>query len=223
MKTCALVGAAEFNKDDFLARHEVGMFDFIIAVDGGFAYLEELGIKADMAVGDFDSLGYVPRCRRVSRYPIKKDKSDMELALEQALFWDQEVMYVYGALSGRLDHTVANLQLFAKFSEKGAEVTGIGNDFAVHTVTGPDVYELPEGLPEGSTVSVLAANDVVAGIIERGMEYSLNDEQLTNRSSRGISNTLLAEALETGAAVAVENGTLYVFHSLETQDFSYTE
>ena len=83
MATCAIVGASpEFNAEDFRARHEAGMFEFVIAVDAGFAYLEELGVKPDMAVGDFDSLGYIPKCRRVSRFPVKKDKSDMELALE---------------------------------------------------------------------------------------------------------------------------------------------
>ena len=57
MATCAIVGASpEFNAEDFKARYEAGMFEFVIAVDAGFAYLEELGVKPDMAVGDFDSL-----------------------------------------------------------------------------------------------------------------------------------------------------------------------
>ena len=55
-----------------------GEFDYVIAVDAGFAHLEAIGAVPDMAVGDFDSLGYVPKCRRVSRHPVKKDKSDME-------------------------------------------------------------------------------------------------------------------------------------------------
>ena len=53
----------------------------------------------------------------------------MELALERALARHADEVYVYGGLSARLDHTVANLQLFAKFSEKGPYITGIGDDF----------------------------------------------------------------------------------------------
>ena len=50
MATCAIVGASpEFNAEDFRARHEAGMFEFVIAVDAGFAYLEELGVKPDIA------------------------------------------------------------------------------------------------------------------------------------------------------------------------------
>ena len=155
MSTCALVGAVDFNAGDFQARQAAGAFDFVIAVDAGFAHLEALGVEPDMAVGDFDSLGYVPKCRRVSRHPVKKDKSDMELAMEKAVMWEHEELMVYGALSGRLDHTLANLQLFAKFSERGLHVTGIGDGFAVRLLTGPDVFDLPEGLDAG-TVSVLS-------------------------------------------------------------------
>ncbi len=209
MGTCALVGAVDFNADDFSARRAAGEFDFVIAVDAGFLHLSALGIAPDMAVGDFDSLGYVPQCRRVSRHPVKKDKSDMELAMEKALFWDNGNLVVYGALSGRLDHTIANLQLFAQYSELGATVTGIGDTFAVRFVTGPDAFVLPEGIDAG-TVSVFSANDVACGVIESGLEYSVNDETLTNRTTRGLSNELTGAR----ATVAVEKGTLMVFYPL---------
>ena len=209
MAACALIGAVEFNAEDFLARREAGAFDYVIAVDGGFAHLDALGVEPDMALGDFDSLGYVPKCRRVSRHPAHKDESDMELAMERAVNWGYDELFVYGALSGRLDHTVANLQLFARFSERGAYVTGIGGDFAVRMLTGPDVFELP-GCLERGTVSVFSLNDVSRGVIERGMLYSLDDEPLSNRTSRGVSNELVGEP----ASVAVEEGTLCVFYPL---------
>lgn len=208
MGMCALVAAADFNAEHFQRVREAGGFDFVIAVDAGFAHLEAIGVAPDMAVGDFDSLGYVPKCRRVSRHPVKKDKSDLELALDKAVSWDNDELVVYGALSGRLDHTIANLQLFARFSERDCVVTGIGDGFAVRCVTGPDVFELPE-LEEGR-VSVFAANDVARGVIETGMEYSLDDEDLTNRTSRGVSNELTGNP----ARIAVEEGTLYVFYPL---------
>lgn len=209
MATCAIVGASpEFNAEDFKARYEAGMFEFVIAVDAGFAYLEELGVKPDMAVGDFDSLGYLPKCRRVSRFPVKKDKSDMELALEKAVAWDYDDLVVYAALGGRLDHTIANLQLFAKFSERDVYVTAVADTYAVRLLTGPDVFELPA--LGGGTVSVFSANDMARGVIERGMEYSIDDEPLSNRTSRGLSNELTGEE----ATVAVEEGTLYVFYPL---------
>lgn len=207
MTTCALAGAVEFNAADFQARQAAGEFDFVIAVDAGFAHLEAIGVAPDMAVGDFDSLGYVPKARRVSRHPVKKDKSDMELAMEKAVAWDHDELVIYGALGARLDHTLANLQLFARFSERDVYVTAIGDTYAVRLLTGPDVFELP--VTQG-TVSVFSANDTARGVIERGMAYSLDDEPLSNRTSRGLSNELTGEE----ATVAVEQGTLYVFYPL---------
>ena len=138
MGTCALVGAVDFNAEHFKAMDAAGAFDFVIAVDAGFCLPRGDGREADMAISDFDSFGYVPGAV-VSRHPVKKDKSDMELAMEKAVFWDNQELFVYGALAKRLDHTIANLQLFARYSERGIYVTGVGDDFAVRCVTGPDV------------------------------------------------------------------------------------
>ena len=128
--------------------------------------------------------------------------------MEKAVDWKHDDLVIYGALGGRLDHSVANLQLFAKFSERDVTVTAIADTYAVRLVTGPDVFELPP-LGQG-TVSVFSANDTARGVIERGMAYSLDDEPLTNRTSRGLSNELVDEE----ATVAVEEGTLYVFYPL---------
>ena len=60
MTTCALVAACGFNGRHFQTLDEAGSFEFVIAVDGGFAHLEAIGRVPDLALGDFDSLGYVP-------------------------------------------------------------------------------------------------------------------------------------------------------------------
>ena len=199
MATCALVGAVDFNAEDFKARQQAGAFDFIIAVDAGFAFLEELGVKPDIAVGDFDSLGYVPKCKRVSRYPAKKDKSDMELAMEKAVDWKHDDLVIYGALGGRLDHTVANLQLFAKFSERDATVTAIADTYAVRLLTGPDVFELP---PLGRAPCPCSRPTTWRAASSGAAWRTRSTTSLSNRTSRGLSNELVDEE----ATVAVEEG-----------------
>lgn len=201
---CALVGAVDFNAEHFIGEQ----FDYVIAVDRGYASLEAIGIKPDVSMGDFDSLGFVPKGRTV-RFPAEKDKSDMELAFERALTRKADEIYVYGALSHRLDHTLANLQLFAQYSEKGPYVTGIGSDFAVRLLSGPDVFEIPT-VQEGGIVSVFSLNDEATGVFEVGMKYSLDDAVLTNRTSLGLSNELSGES----ARVGVESGTLCIFYPL---------
>ncbi|MBR5259205.1 MAG: thiamine diphosphokinase [Eggerthellaceae bacterium] len=208
MSCCALVGASDFNSEHFMELDAQGQFDYVIAVDGGFAHLESIGRKADMALGDFDSLGYTPKGIRMAKFSSKKDKSDMELALDRAKAQRFDVVYVYGALGGRLDHTMANLQLMAKFCEQGMYVNAVGMNELVMYVTGPDMLELPAY--DDGTVSVFSLSDQSTGVFERGLLYELDDAVITNRTSLGLSNEFVGEP----SVVGVESGTLAVMVAL---------
>ncbi len=184
--------------------YESDAFDHIIAVDGGLRSLEEVGVKPNVALGDFDSLGYVPTGMRTVRFSKDKDKSDMELALKRAKSQRFDNVVVFGALGGRLDHTLANMGVFSKYSELGLKVTVIDDDTAVFFLTGPDIFEAPA--LESGVVSVFAMSDVTEGVFERGMKWDLDDVVLTNRESIGLSNELIGEAVMIG----VEKGTICV-------------
>lgn len=207
-KVCALVGAGDFNAEQFAQLHAAGAFDYVVAVDGGYAGLESIGVVPDMVLGDFDSLGFVPKGVRTSRFPTHKDKSDMELAFERVRSRRFDTVYAFGVLGGRLDHTLANIQVGARFSELGLSVFMVGADEILAFVTGPDAFEA-EARPSG-TVSVFALSDVCEGVFERGMEWELDDVTLTNRTSRGLSNELVGEPVMIG----VETGTIVVFFPL---------
>lgn len=187
-----------------MEMYESDAFDHIIAVDGGLRSLEEVGVKPDVALGDFDSLGYVPTGMRTVRFSKDKDKSDMELALKRAKSQRFDNVVVFGALGGRLDHTLANMGVFSKYSELGLKVTVIDDDTAVFFLTGPDIFEAPA--LESGVVSVFAMSDVTEGVFERGMKWDLDDVVLTNRESIGLSNELIGEAVMIG----VEKGTICV-------------
>ncbi|MBR3689854.1 MAG: thiamine diphosphokinase [Eggerthellaceae bacterium] len=204
MKACALVGASEFNAEHFQAMDAQNAFNYVIAVDAGLKHLESIGRTPDMALGDFDSLGYVPQGMRVARFSANKNKSDMDLALERARNMRYDEIFVYGALGGRLDHTLANLQLFAKYSEKGAIVNAIGVSEAATYVTGPDTYEMPA--QESGTISVFSMSDEARGVFERGLAYELDDASLSNRTSLGLSNEFIGEPV----LIGVESGTIVV-------------
>ncbi len=208
MKTLALIGASDFNREEFLRMDAAGAFDQVIAVDGGLASLEAIGRKPDAALGDFDSLGYIPKGMRVIRFSPDKDKSDMELALERAKTLRAEEVFIFGALGGRLDHTLANLQLFTLFSERGLKVNVIGDETALIYLTGPDIFEAPAR--EEGTVSVFAMDAECTGVFERGLKWELDDAVLTNRTTWGLSNELMGEAVMIG----VESGTLVIFYPL---------
>lgn len=114
-------------------------------------------------------------------------------------------MEVYGALGGRLDHTVANLQLLASFAERGLAVAAVGERERIAFLVGPGELRLP-ALPSG-IVSVFSLTDVSTGVVEEGLKYGLDGVALTNRTSWGLSNELVG----TPARIALESGTLAVF------------
>lgn len=205
MTTYALVGASDFNAAYFAERAACGAFDAVIAVDGGFASLEAAGCVPDLALGDFDSLGFVPEGVPVKLFPAEKDASDMELALEEALTCGAGTVEVYGALGGRLDHTLANLSLLASFAERGLDVMAVGERERIALLVGPGEL-LVEAADEG-IVSVFSLTDASTGVCEEGLKYELDGATLTNRTSWGLSNELVG----TAARISVESGTLAVF------------
>ena len=206
MAVCALVAASDFNEEDFCARWKAGGFDYIIAIDAGFASLSRVGCQPDVVVGDFDSLGYVPEGVAVERHPVHKDKSDLELTLDLIAMRGFESVVIYGALGARLDHTIANLQMCARFAEEGIGVQLVGLDSVVTILVGPSELALPAR--QAGTVSVFSAVPMSHGVTEWGLEYPLENANLSNRTTLGLSN----EFVGTEAVVSVESGTLYVFH-----------
>lgn len=209
MTSCALVAACEFNLRDFRRCWESGAFDYIVAVDGGLKYLEELACIPGLLLGDFDSLGYVPEGDNVEVHPRHKDKSDLELAFDFAFESGFDTVRVYGALGGRLDHTVSNMQMCARFAEAGMDICLVGLDSVLKILVGPGEYKLPR-IGKG-TVSVFSAVDESQGVSEFGMEYALSNVNLSNRTSLGLSNEYIGKP----ASVQVESGTLYIFHPLD--------
>ena len=134
MTVCALVGAACFNAKHFLTQK----FDYIVAVDGGYRHLQDIGVEPDLVIGDFDSLGYVPDHSNLIQFPERKNKSDIELALDTVFDEHYDDILIYGCLGGRLDFTFAVYQLIASFSERGQIVYAIGEDVVVRALVGQD-------------------------------------------------------------------------------------
>ena len=209
MRTCALVAAVDFNEEHFRACDARGMFGTVIAVDAGLKHLDDIGREPDIVLGDFDSLGYVPDVLHVIEYPSEKDASDMELAFEAARDAGCDRLFVYGALSGRLDHTLANLQVAAASSDAGLSVVLVGSDCAVHLLTGPTELQLPA--MDSGIVSVFSMDDCAYGVSIEGLKYALDQVDLTNRTSWGLSN----EFQGSPARVSVQEGTIAVFLPLE--------
>lgn len=101
-RTCCIFGAGDYGA---MPRPELDGRCFLIAADGGYGQLKQWGMSPHLAVGDFDSLGRVPEDVEVVRHPVRKDDTDMMLAVQEGLARGCGRFLIYGGLGGRLDHT----------------------------------------------------------------------------------------------------------------------
>ena len=206
MGTCALVAASDFNARHFQAALDAGTFDAVWAVDAGYAHLTTLGCTPDMALGDFDSLGFTPACAEVREYPSHKDKSDLEIAFDLVVQHGFDHVVVYGALGQRLDHTIANLQAGAFIVSHGGKARLLGENEEVLVFSG-DTVRLPRR--ESCSLSLFALGGDCAGVTVEGAKFDCRDVTLSPAFPLGVSNVWESDA----ATVSVRSGTLAVVMS----------
>lgn len=201
-KRCCIVGAGDITNTTINIPEDA----FIISADGGYQYLADLGITPHLAMGDFDSLGYVPANTDTIIFPCEKDYPDMMLAANEAVHRGYDDILIYGAMGGRLDHTIGNLQMLCAFSQKGIRIRLADNNIVVTAVTN-SCLEL-EARREG-TVSVFAFGcKEAAGVTIKGLKYTLADSILRADEPLGVSNEFIGET----AYISVKQGTLVIIY-----------
>ena len=177
----------------------------VVAVDAGYSRMRAGGPKPYAIIGDFDSLGHLPYApgARIMRFPEEKDESDLELALSYVEEQGADEVFVFGALGGRLDQTVATLQVARGFADAFQRLAFVSPREVVH-VLGPNRQLTVHGTA-AKYISVLSAVDESRGVRIEGLKYDF-EGTLTNDCSRGLSN----EFMGTPAHVSVDDGTLFV-------------
>ncbi len=188
---CILVCAGEFMPADLDRQNG----DFLIAVDGGLKYLEQMGILPDHILGDFDSLDekYMrivkayerERRESVTRLPVEKDDTDLHAALKLGLSRGYQRFYIYGALGGRLDLTIANIQSLKFLKEHGARGYLLGEGVMV-TVIENETIHFHENY--SGRFSIFALDERVRDVTITGMKYGLAGAEITNAYPIGVSN-----------------------------------
>lgn len=196
---CYIIGAGDCN-NIYINQLNKG---YVIAADGGKEYLEKCGITPDMIIGDFDSLGYIPKHRNIIKLPVEKDVTDMFAAVNEAMEMGYDKFIIYGGLGGRLDHTIANCQLLKYISKKGCIGFIVGENTAITSVYNGKIEFCDEfkGL-----ISVFSIDETSKGVTIEGFKYELKDGELKNDYPLGVSNEFAGKR----GIIEVEDGTLLV-------------
>ncbi len=198
-QTCFIVGAGSFDGMEIRPREG----DLVIAADGGYTHLKSLGIEPDVLLGDFDSLEILPQHRHMIRHSPVKDDTDMALAAAYAQQQGCRRFLLYGGLGGRLDHTLANLQLLMGLARGGAEPYLIGGG---NIITAVACGRVCFGAQARGMISVFCLSEPARDVWEHGLKYSLSGDTLTCDITRGVSNEFTGQE----SSVEVHDGTLVI-------------
>ncbi len=191
---CICVGGGDFASQKFQTRPD----DLVIGVDKGYEYIRDQ--KVDMVVGDFDSLGYAPTHPNILQLEVRKDFTDMWVACEYGLERGCNDFVLYGGLGGRLDHTLANLQLSYHLVEQGCKVELLDISQTIFVTAG----DLELAGKVGKTVSIFAKDS--ATITLTGFDYPAQNFTLRDNFPMGVSNVATADV----AKIEVHSGTIVV-------------
>lgn len=117
---CYIFCSAPVENYDYLKKFDFKK-NYVICADGGYIHVEKLGIVPDLWLGDGDSL--VEKqivAKETMTFPVKKDYTDTDLAVTEALKRGFEEIVILGALGGRLDHEFSHFCLLKKILQSGA-------------------------------------------------------------------------------------------------------
>ena len=176
--------------------------DVVICADGGLRHARAMDITPDIAIGDFDS-SEKDKNVKTYEFPVRKDYTDGELAVEYALDHGFSEILMLGMTGTRADHTLTNIMLLFKADN----ISMIDDHNEIYAVHGGGSIEFHG--KKGRTLSIIPVYGDLVGIYTEGLEYPLCGETLFFGHSRGNSNVVTEDicriTAEKGMAVVVVN------------------
>lgn len=231
-KIIAVVAASDFNERHFMSSLQNNVFAGVIAADAGYRHLDQRGVVPNVVIGDFDSLGYVPpedkvasiqlnadleknepKNIRVMQYPEDKDKTDLELAIDEAIAMKPQIIMIYGALGKRFDQAYSTTQMLSHIADHRIGVFCVGDKEACAVVNGPSEFGL--GIPDSDdidkTISMFSMTDVSLIEASQGLRWPYVNTALTSAMSLGVSNQITSQQMK----LKVKQGKVLMIFSSE--------
>lgn len=186
----------------------------IYVADGGINLLEKINELEKTSYfpkeiwGDMDSISqkklfelsgnYIAKDENSKTYPkivrfsSDKNYTDGELILEYVLKKKYETIYIVGALGGRIDHTLTNINLLFKYSNT---IILSENEILFSVKSGDNIFDklndlglLSKKRSKNYIVSFIPYSDEIKDLSLIGYKYEVNNINLKRSDSRCMSN-----------------------------------
>ncbi|ENH98280.1 hypothetical protein J416_01034 [Gracilibacillus halophilus YIM-C55.5] len=213
MTTVAIVAGGPFDALADLRKYEREV-DVWIGADLGATYITQNHLRLALAIGDFDSITKEDISRveheaeRIEKYPMEKDETDLELAIQAGLSYQPTRLFLFGITGGRLDHELANIQLLYRLLMKGIEPVLVDhlNQLTIHQ---PGIHHVRKSAYD-QKFSFLPFTETVKNLSLEGFYYPLVNQTIHWGTTLCISNQLIAET----GTFSFHDGILIMIKSL---------
>jgi thiamine pyrophosphokinase len=195
---------------DFPISHRE--WDVIIAADGGVTHCLKQNVMPDHIIGDFDSISpedknLVQGKSRFWIYPMDKDYTDGELAVEKAIEMNPKEAVIAGGLGKRFDHSLTNVFLLKLLADHSVSAYLTDGKEKVYFLT--NSLQL-DSLP-GQRISLIPLSNPLEVKKATGLKWPLHNDVLYFGSGRGLSN----RATSNRVCLEISSGTALVIQALK--------
>lgn len=216
-----IVTGGHLNIDFAKAYSKTLSIDRVFAVDKGLEYVDCMGLVPDYIVGDFDTVdkkllaAYEKRITAgelpayLERYPAKKDATDTELAVMEAIKERAGQITILAATGNRIDHMLANLGLLLQAAEENIECHIVDETNRIRLLQAGKCCRIEKRNQFGLYLSLIPISPVIKGLTITGVMYPLNNKTVRQGSSLTVSNQIQEEA----AMITCTEGELLVIES----------
>ncbi len=200
MKRCVIIGGAQIINYDKIKEH-LNKDDFNIFCDSGLRHEEELKLKPDLIVGDFDSYKNPDTDIETIVLPCEKDDTDTVYAVKEALKRGFDEFLLIGVVGARLDHTLGNVSILLMLDSAGKKAKIVDDYSEMEIVSDKPVFIDDSFL----YFSLLNISGLARGIDIENAKYPLKNAEITCEYQYGISNEVVPGKL---AKVSLKEGRL---------------
>ncbi len=184
--------------------------DYLVAVDNGVRHALAFNLNPHILVGDLDSVDsdlvsmLMEEGVKISRFSPQKDQTDLELALDFVVKKGFKSILLVAATGGRLDQTLANLDMLIREDLHDLDVWMDDGKTLVFTI--PHQKSFSASIKD--TISLIPFCDPVTGVTTEGLAYPLKNETLYPHKTRGISNQAISKEI----SISIDEGILICIH-----------
>ncbi len=183
----------------------------LIAADSGAEHLLMLNRYPDFLIGDCDSIApealdtCLSQGTQLFRLPTAKDMTDGEAALALAIEHNAQDLHIFGAMGGKIDHSLGNLFLPLHYRKKWQNICFYDQFSYAHYCFG---HSKIAGTV-GDTISFIPLSAQVSSVYLSGFCYGLDGRDISMGDSLCLRNQL-AEPL---GEIRFEQGIMLIVHT----------